>query len=117
MGKFLKNLRPNNGAFKGNAFSYFTQLDVFKWYEVMLAASHSVFQVRFFKIGTYTIFIYTYIRLMDEILHQHLEIELGQISASPLPPSSMLGAFCHWGGAGFWSFNFFFSDNQTVSQC
>ena len=35
------------------------------------------------------------IRLMDEILHQHLEIELGQISASPLPPSSMLGVFCH----------------------
>ena len=56
-------------------------------------------------------------RLMDEILHQHLEIELGQISASPLPPSSMLGVFCHWGGAGFWSFNFFFSDNQTVPQC
>ena len=43
--------------------------------------------------------------------------ELGQISASPLPPSSMLGVFCHWGGAGFWSFNFFFSDNQTVPQC
>ena len=35
------------------------------------------------------------VRLMDEILHQHLEIELGQISASPLPPSSMLGVFCH----------------------
>ena len=54
---------------------------------------------------------------MDEILHQHLEIELGQISASPLPPSSMLGVFCHGGGAGFRSFNFFFSDNQTVPQC
>ena len=51
---------------------------------------------------------------MDEILHQHLEIELGQISASPLPPSSMLGVFCHGGGAGFRSFNFFFSDNQTA---
>ena len=56
-------------------------------------------------------------RLMDEILHQHLEIELGQISASPLPPSSMLGVFCPGGGAGFRSFNFFFSDNQTVPQC
>ena len=27
-------------------------------------------------------------------------------------------SFCHWGGAGFWSFNFFiFCNNQTLPQC
>ena len=29
----------------------------------------------------------------------------------------MLGVFCHWAGAGFWSFNFFFCNNQTLPQC